>query len=101
MFSDIKTFSLFLFGDPNTSEDSSNDLPGDIAGHNRPDRIGSGAERLNTELFDATPDKQAQRRAVALDVKAPEANNKCSPNAADSMDREGSNRIIDSCGIER
>ena len=55
---------------------------------------------MDSKLVDASAVEQSERIATLLDVVAPETNDESSPNTTDTVYGEGSDRVIDSGGIE-
>ena len=91
MLTDVETFDLFFFGDADATEKSADHRPGDEAGNESPDGVSSTANGLDTQLGDAAAIEQAD---ASRTVNAPEANNQGSPNAANTVNGERTDRII-------
>ena len=82
MLTNIKTFNLFFFGDADAAEKSTNDRPGNPAGHDRPDGIGGTTHCLDSELAEATAVEQADASAV---THTPKTNDQGSPYATNTV----------------
>ena len=88
MLTNVKANNFFTFGDANTTKECSNYCP-DYPGRNYgKDRKGSRSNNLNTKLAEAMTGKQTL-------VHIEQAHCKGCPDATDTVNGEGANRIVD------